>query len=230
MIAIIPARGNSKRFPKKNIALLDGKPLLVYAIEAAANSGIFDKIYVSTEDPEIALVVHESYHLSDKLHLYARHSSLSEDTSTVIDVCKDIIEHRKNLGEDDKAFAVLLATNPLRTAEDIRNAYKIFKENKNTDFVMSLAEYEHPPLHAVEIDGYVKPMFPKENKIQSQFLKTMYRHDGAVIFAKTKAFLKTNDFYGERVAPYVMPRERTVDINTPADLKWAEFLINSDKE
>jgi len=220
-LCIIPARGGSKRLPRKNIALLAGKPLLAYTIEAAIESEVFNVVCVSSEDDEI-LEVAQRYgaHLALK-----RPPELATDTTQVKDVCAYLLEELAEKGQYYASFAVLLTTNPFRTAEDIRAAYEIFKR-EGANYVMSLVPYSHPPQRAVWApDGYVEPYFGIQYMKQTQLLDTVYRHDGGVIFAKSKIFLRERAFYGTRVVPYFIPKERSVDIDNYLDLEWAEFLL-----
>jgi CMP-N-acetylneuraminic acid synthetase len=222
VICIIPARGGSKRLPRKNIVLLEGKPLLAYAIEEALKSKVFDMVCVSSEDDEI-LEVARAYgaHLTLK-----RSQELAADTAQVKHVCKHLLEHFAAQGSAYPEFAVLLTTNPFRTSEDIKAAYEIFKR-EDANYVMSLVRYSHPPQRAVCVtNGYVKPYFGLNYMKQTQFLETLYRHDGSVIFGKTEVFLQEGEFYGAKVVPYFIPAERSVDIDSPLDLAWAEFLVS----
>jgi CMP-N-acetylneuraminic acid synthetase len=221
-LCIIPARGGSKRIPKKNISILAGKPLLAYAIESAIESNIFDKICVSSDDDEI-LDIARYYGANLALK---RPSFLSSDNVQIKDVCVYLLEYFLDQGIKYKDFGVLLVTNPLRTAKDIKEAYRLFK-TKDANYVMSLVPFSHPPQRAVSIrSGFVEPFFGIEYMKQTQLLEILYRHDGSIIFAKSDTFLKTREFYGEGVIPYLMPAERSVDIDTPIDLAWAEFLIS----
>lgn len=220
-LCIIPARGSSKRFPGKNIALLSGKPLLAYAIEAALESGVFDQVCVSSED-EVVLDTARAYcaHLALK-----RPPELATDTAQVKHVSRHVLEYFIARGLAYSEFAILLPTNPLRTAEDIKAAYEIF-QREEANYVMSLVPYSHPPQRAVLVqDGYVKPYFGLQYMKQAQLLDTLYRHDGSIIFAKSEAFLKEGELYGTKVVPYFIPVERSVDIDSPMDLAWAEFLM-----
>lgn len=221
-LCIIPARGGSKRFPRKNIALLEGKSLLSYAIESAIESGIFGEICVSSEDDEI-LGIARGY---ASILALKRPEELATDSAQVKEVCLYLLKYFAGIGKAYTEFAVLLTTNPFRTAEDIRNAYDIFRRSCS-NYVMSLVPYSHPPQRAVWVpDAVVEPYFGTEYMKQTQFLDRLYRHDGSVIFGRTKAFLKDRDFYGTNVAPFYMSPEKSVDIDSPLDLAWAKFLIS----
>ena len=221
-MCIITARGGSKRLPRKNITLLAGKPLLAYAIEAALESDVFDLVCVSSEDDEILEVAREhGAHLALK-----RPPNLAADTAQVKHVCLHLLEEFKAEGQYYAELAVLLTTNPFRTAEDIRAAYEIFKR-EDANYVMSLVPYSHPPQRAVWApEGYVEPYFGLQYMKQAQLLDTLYRHDGSIICAKSEVFLREREFYGTKVVPYFIPVERSVDIDNPLDLAWAEFLLS----
>lgn len=221
-LCIIPARGGSKRLPRKNIALLAEKPLLAYAIEAALDSHVFDVVCVSSEDDEILDVARGcGAHLALK-----RLPELATDTAQVKHVCAHLLEHFAAQGQAYPEFAVLLVTSPLRMSQDIKAAYKIFKR-EDANYVMSLVPYSYPPQQAVSVsNGYARPYFGLEYMKQAQLLDTLYRHDGSIIFAKSEVFLKEKEFYGTKVVPYFIPIERSVDIDSSLDLAWAEFLLS----
>jgi CMP-N-acetylneuraminic acid synthetase len=220
-LCIIPARGGSKRFPRKNVALLLGKPLLAYAIEAAIESKVFDIVCVSSDDDEI-IEMAEGYGADLAVK---RPIELSGDQVQVREVCAYLLESFATQGKSYAEFGVLLVTNPLRSSQDICNAYKIFKESA-ANFCMSLSPYSHPPQRAVWIaSGFVKPYFGRNYMKPTQMLETLYRHDGSIIFAKSVEFLKDKEFYGTKVVPFLTPIERSVDIDGPLDMAWAEFLL-----
>lgn len=221
-ICIIPARGGSKRFPGKNIALLAGKPLLAYAIEAALDSEVFDQVCVSSDDDKI-LDIARRYGATLALK---RPPELATDTAQVKQVCAYLLEDLAAQGRCYSEFAVFLVTTPFRTSQDIRAAYEIFKR-KEANYLMSLVPYSHPPQRGVWApDGYVEPYFGVQHMKPTQLLDTLYRHDGSMIFAKSEVFLREREFYGSKVVPYFIPPERSVDIDNPLDLAWAEFLLS----
>jgi len=221
-IGIIPARGGSKRFPRKNIAKLLNKPLLAYAIEAALESRIFSKVCVSSEDDEI-LETASAYGASLALR---RPVGLSSDRTTLKEVCVYLIDEFAKQGNRYRDFGLLLPTNPLRTARDIREAYKTFK-NSDANFCMSLVKFSHPPQRAVCVrSGYIESFWGTEYMVQTQKLEPLYRHDGSIIFANTRAFMAKKEFYDEKVVPFFIPEDRSVDIDSQFDLTWAEFLLS----
>ena len=219
-VCIIPARGGSKRFPRKNVAILAGKPLLAYAVEAAVESEVFDMVCVSSEDREI-LDVARKYGAT----AIEREEELATDQAQVRHVCASLLESFIANGRHYESFAVLLVTNPLRNAQDIRDAYNIFKLDRG-NYVMSMVPFSHPPQRALcEKDGYLEPYFGLKYMKQTQLLDPLYRHDGSVIFGKTGVFLREREFYGSKVVPFYIPIDRSVDIDSPNDLLLAEFLL-----
>lgn len=221
-LCIIPARGNSKRFPRKNLALLAGKPLLVYAIESALESEVFHQVCVSSEDEEVLEVA-----LLSGAHVaLKRPESLSSDTAQVKHVCLYLLEQFAAQDQPYEEFGLLLPTSPFRTGEDIKKAYELFRAQE-ANYLMSLVPYSHPPQRAVWCPyGYVQPYFGIDQMKQAQQVETLYRHDGAIILARVEAFRKEQQFYGSKVVPYFMPVEKSVDIDSPLDLAWAEFLLS----
>ncbi len=220
-LCIIPARGNSKRFPLKNIALLKGKPLVSYSIEAAIGSNIFETICVSSESKTV-LNIASSY---TKVECKKRPIQLSCDTSTVKEVCLYIIHNFLEQKIMYENFAVLLPTSPLRVSTDIQNAYNIFEKTK-TSCLMSMIPFSHPPQRAIVIkNNKAQPFFGIKYMKRTQELEQLYRHDGSIIFIKTKQFLEKKEFHGSNITPFFLPIERSVDIDNPLDLAWADFLL-----
>jgi len=223
MIAIIPARGGSKGLPNKNIKYLAGKPLIAYTIEAAKKSKYIDKIIISTDSEEICLVA-ESYGAEVP---FLRPGYLANDDSKVIDsyfYTIDMLKNEHNM--DISEFIVLQPTSPLRTSDDIDSAIKLFIDAK-ADSVISFCEANHPPIWAKKIiNTKVTDYFSEsaENKNRQE-------HDNAfipngAIFIFNYQFLKTNgSYYSDKTIPYIMPKERSVDIDSLIDFEYAEYLI-----
>ncbi|HNO77460.1 MAG TPA: acylneuraminate cytidylyltransferase family protein [Phycisphaerae bacterium] len=226
-IAIIPARGGSKRFPGKNIAQLGGKPLLAWSIEAARVSDIFDEVYVSSDDAAI-LKLAEEYgavpHIRDK--------QLANDTTSVAEVCAEIgadLMTEPNPGKvpnPNRVIVALLPTSPFRSPATIRSAYDLFSE-KNADALMSVSPLEHPPEWAMTVkDQLLKPCDPLSYNTPRNQLPQSVRGDGLIMMAKL-AYLETHrSFVGPRTLAFSSPPGETVDIDEPADLLWAEFLLS----
>jgi CMP-N-acetylneuraminic acid synthetase len=221
-LGIIPARGNSKRFPRKNLALLGGKPLVAWTVETAVQSGVFDSVCVSSEDPEILKVGKEAG--ADRA--IVRPQELSADTAQTKHVCLHLLQQLEEQGDTYESFALLMPTCPTKKASDIRAAYDLFVST-DCDSVMSFVRCEHPPQMCYRmVEGKAEPFMGVDTvHRQSQNLEPLYRHDGAITFVKTDVFLRRSEWCDTGVAPYIMPPGHSVDIDTPQDLAWAEFVL-----
>jgi len=222
ILAIIPARGGSKGLPRKNIRILRGKPLIAYSIEAALKSRYINRILVSTEDGEIAKISRR-YGVA----VINRPEKLARDNSSVIDTVKHSLESLEKKGNYIPDIVVMLQpTSPLRTTRDIDNAIRLFSK-KNCDSVVSVCQLGHSPLWSVVIkSGYLKPFFNwhhLSNK-RRQDLPKIYTINGAIYITTIKKLYKYNGFFNNKTIPYVMPPERSVDIDEEVDFKLAQLL------
>jgi CMP-N-acetylneuraminic acid synthetase len=202
---------------------LAGKPLIVYAIEAASQSGVFDKICVSSDDEKILRIASEHGAHS----VLKRPPELSTDQTRIVEVCAHILEEFSLSGMEYIEFCLTLPTSPLRNAGDLRAAYELLMK-ENTDTVMSLTPHAHPPQQAMWVkpgQPYASAYFGIKYMKRSQETDKLYQHDGSVIFSRVGPFMKHKNFHKTRIFPYVMPVERSVDVDSPIDLKWAEFLL-----
>lgn len=226
MIAIIPARGGSKGLPGKNIKLLAGKPLIAYAIEAALEAKEVNRVVVSTDDEEIAKVAL----LYGAEVPFLRPDFLATDTAMAVDNYIYTIERlAAENGEEINEFVVLQPTSPLRISDDIDNAVRIF-HLKNADSVISYTQEQHPvSWHKyVNSDGSFEDIFDP-NISNRQALRASYYPNGAVYVFKF-AMIKERKYYTDKSYAYVMPRERSVDIDYLMDFKYAEFLLTQKNE
>lgn len=222
ILAIIPGRGGSKRFPGKNLALFQGKPLVGIAAEVAKASGVFQAICVSSDDKEILRTGGE--YGADCLHV--RSEKFASDTVQLPEVCRDVLDHLASEGKTFDSFAILTPMNPLRTTEDILAAEKLLTTS-GADVVISLATHTHSPQRALAVrDNHVEQYFSGENLETYTKEERLYYHDAAILFARTEPFLRTGKFHGPNVVPYFTPPERSVNIDYPIDLAWAEFLYS----
>jgi CMP-N-acetylneuraminic acid synthetase len=222
-LCIIPARATSKRFPRKNLALIAGCPLVGQAVRVAKASGVFASVCVSSESDEVLAVARA--HGADLA--MPRSGRAGEYGAQVKDVCRAVLDELASAGRTPAAFAVALPTSPLRSAADFRQAYRLLRDS-GADGCMSVVACDHPPQRALSIAGNrVRSYFGDQHLQPAQALEPLYRHDGAVLFMRTAAFLPRGEFYGGELVPYVMPRERAVDVDDALDLAWAEFLLAS---
>lgn len=228
MLAVIPARGGSKGIPHKNIKHLAGKPLIAYTIEAALESGIFEKVIVSTDSRKIA-EISKQYGAEVP---FVRPDEISGDLVSSDEVILHALDFFKGKGKEFDYVCKLQPTSPLRTAEHVREAYQLMKE-KNADFVVSVCECEHSPLWAGvlgedrSLDNFIKE---DAKRACRQELPTYYRLNGAIYMGKTEAFCENKSFIGKNAFAYVMKQEESVDIDTSIDFEVAEVIINQRKE
>lgn len=219
-IAIIPARGGSKRLPGKNIMPLDGKPLLGHTIDQARHSGVFDKIIVSTEDAEIAGVAQEF-----GAFLHRRDPSLSSDQARVRDVCLAVLDQCfENAANDVESFAVLTATSALRTAEDIQACHGLLQDGY--DYVTSTTDYFFYPHAAMTVDGQGRPTYqwPQIAHSKGQDVPQLVVHNGAISWCRTTPFLAHRELLGDNAVVYPMPRSRSLDVDTSEDFYVMEAI------
>jgi CMP-N,N'-diacetyllegionaminic acid synthase len=223
ILAVIPARSGSKRLPKKNIKMLLGKPLLAYTIDSVKNSRNVDRLIVSTEDNEIADISH-AYHAE----VLMRPLELAQDESSTEDVVINVLEQLQNTEHYTPDIIILLQpTSPLRTTEDIDHAMNTFLTSSG-DSLISVTEFDHTPYWAFRIEkGVLRPEFTKEKLKRSQELPKLYRPNGSIFIIRTPTFLKNRSFYTNHIIPYVMPRERSIDIDDEFDFSITEFLLKT---
>lgn len=219
-LAVIPARGGSKRLPKKNVLDLAGKPLIAWSIEAGLQSKYIDKVVVTSDDESI-LNIAKKYG-SDILQ---RPHELASDTASSIETIIHSIKHT-----DAYDFIVLLQpTSPLRSAKEVDKAIELLMAKK-ADAVISVCEMEHSPLWSNKLpeDGNMQNFLQAEVKNKrSQDLQPYYRLNGAIYIADTKRILKEKTFFlNSKIYAYKMPQEKSIDIDTKLDFKFAQFVIN----
>jgi CMP-N-acetylneuraminic acid synthetase len=218
-VAIIPARGGSKRLPRKNIIDFLGKPIIAYTVEAALQSKLFERVVVSTEDPEIAGVAKQY-----GAEIVKRSNELASDTATLREVCLDFLGQEAAQGRTYQTFACLLATAPTRTVQDICAVAELI-EQEVCDFAMAVTNYDLPPHQALRksIAGTLEPMWPDIVNMRSQDVPDLWVDNGSTYFADIAAFKQERTFYGSSLRGHSMPRERSIDIDDETDLEIALF-------
>lgn len=210
-IAIIPARAGSKRLAGKNKLPFRGLPLVEHTMIAARDAGLFKKILISSDDPEI-LELGRKHGLETE----DRRPELAGDTATVTDVCIDLLW--RNGGFD--FLCCLYATAPLRSAADIRESFRLLQEKKAAA-VICATRYLHPAHQALcpAEDGGWKLAFPEWGERQSQSVPPMRVDNGGCYWVRVEDFLKKKSFYLSPLHLHEMPVERSLDLDTPED--WA---------
>ncbi len=221
-IAIIPARGGSKRLPRKNIRDLGGKSLVEHTLDAAQNSECFNRILLSSDDNEIL----------EKATLYAnvepirRPERLSGDRITALDLVCDITSDESIQKEFD-TVALLLPTAPFRNANHIQAGYKLL--TLEIDGVISLTTFEFPPQLSVKLeDGLISPVYDPSPLVvgntRSQDQQTIYRPNGGFYIKWMKSFIGHKNFWKGKISGYLMGRLDSVDIDNELDFRYAQFL------
>jgi CMP-N,N'-diacetyllegionaminic acid synthase len=218
-LAIIPARGGSKRLPRKNVLELNAKPLIAYSIEGGLDSIYIDKVVVTSDDDEI-LTISKKYGAVT----INRPDELASDTATTFDAIKHTVEHY----EKYDYIVLLQATSPLRNEKDIDEAIELL-ESKNADAVVSVCEMDHSPLWSNTLDKSLSMKgFLKDEILntRSQDLEKYYRLNGAIYICKTEKLLEEKSFFlKDNIFSYVMDRVSSIDIDEEIDFILAGHLI-----
>lgn len=223
-VAVIPARGGSKRIPRKNIKLFCGKPMLAWSIEVARVSQCFDRIIVSTDDDEIAGIARDCG--ADVP--FRRPSELSNDYAGTIPVVAHAVGWLQSQGESLGAVCCIYATAPFLRAEDLCRGLQDL-EKTGADYAFSVTRYEFPIQRAIRIanSGRVEMLFPENFNTRSQDLEDTY-HDAAQFYwGRAQAWLTGKAIFSEVAAPVVLPHHRVQDIDTPEDWERAEWMFKS---
>jgi len=224
-LTVIPARGGSKGIPRKNIRLLNGKPLIAYSIEAAFKSRRANRVIVSTEDQEIA-EISKRY----GAEVIDRPKELARDDSPTIDAVLHALGLLEEGGYMPDVVVLLQPTSPLRNAEDIDNAIELFL-SRECDSVVSVCEFKHSPYWSFKIEnGYLKPIFGENYiKMRRQDLPKAYIPNGAIYVSTPETLRKYKSFYCPKTVPYIMPLERSIDIDNEIDFILAELIMKKYK-
>lgn len=227
-IAIIPARSGSKGIKDKNIRLLCGKPLLAYSVQAAFNSGCFEEVMVSTDSTDYAEIARDY----GARVPFLRSKQNSGDGVDKWDAVREVLVCYSNMKKLFESVCVLQPTSPLRSSEDIRAAYELYVE-KQAEAVVSVCECEHPPVWAGILEGdlsmtsFDRPeMFTPRQK-----LPKYYRLNGAIFIARTALISSGNaNLYGKNTYAYIMDADKSIDIDTSFDFKYAEICLKAKKD
>lgn len=218
VLALIPARGGSKRIPRKNIKEFCGKPIIAYSIEAALQSGVFDEVMVSTDDEEIAGVAIAA----GASVPFMRSAAGSSDTATISDVIREVLEGYRELGKSFSSYAIIYATAPMIKAEYLRAGYELLI-NSGEGFMLPVVKYSPPPQRSYRIVGKTLEFVNQEAySIRTQDLEPWYHDCGLFSFAKTEAFYNTVPKERKKV-PLILDESVVQDIDTEDDWRIAEI-------
>ena len=217
-LAIITARGGSKRIPRKNIKPFCGKPILCYSIEAALSSGVFDEVMVSTDDEEIAQVAKKA---GAKVPFF-RSAETADDYASTDDVIMEVIKAYQQIGQHFDSFCCIYPTAPFLSSERLRSAMELLKE---ADSVMPVVSFSYPPQRGLIVNGagFVERQFPEYATARSQDLPKIYHDCGQFYACRTDAFLAAGTTDVERLLPLVLTELEVQDIDTMEDWELAEL-------
>lgn len=224
VLALIPAKGQSVRLPRKNLLPLAGKSLLGWAVDSARASGAFARICVSTEDEDIAAAARG---LGLEVP-FLRPEALARDPAGVVEVALHALDEWQLRGERFDTLAILLPTAPFRTAEDIRGSMQRYVDT-GVASLMSVNREVHSPLSSLILEnGYLKPLHPEwlhqTGAKSSAATPTLVRANGAITILGVERFRQEREYYFYPLAAYEMPWERSIDIDTEQDYLFARFV------
>lgn len=218
-IAIITARGGSKRIPRKNIKEFCGKPIIAYSIESAIESGIFNEVMVSTDDEEIAEVARK---YGAKVP-FMRSEKAANDYATTTDVLMEVFEEYEKRGKQFDFACCIYPTAPFVTPEKLRGAQQLLKK-ENAQSVMPVVEFSFPPMRGMYIrDEKVQYAYPEYAMTRSQDIETMYHDCGQFYFIKVEDFLREKKVVMKNTRAIVVNECEVQDIDTYEDWKLAEI-------
>jgi len=220
-ICIIPARGGSKRIPRKNIKAFNGKPIIAYSIEAALESNCFDQVIVSTDDNEIAEVA-KTYGAKVP---FIRPAELANDYAGTIPVIKHAIEWLENHNNTIDNVCCLYATAPFIQSQTIFKAFQQMKESK-ADYCFSVTSFAFPIQRSIRITqaDKVDMFYPENFNVRSQDLEEAHHDAGQFYWGKAQAFKDELPIFSEAASPYILPRYLVQDIDTTEDWIRAEAM------
>ena len=219
VVAVIPARGGSIGIPKKNLALLAGRPLIEWTIDAGLGAARVDRVLVTSDDPQILAVAS-----SCGAEILRRPTGLSTRTARSEPVLTHALEET---GMDTDVAVLLQPTSPLRSAVDVDGALSLF-DRGDIEAVISVSEPEKSPFKTLysDSDGFLRAVAcdPEAPFRPRQTLPAAWVPNGAIYAVRTQSFLDLQTFLPPRTVPFAMPRERSLDVDTPADLAQVERI------
>lgn len=218
-VAIITARGGSKRIPRKNIKPFLGRPILEYSIEAALQSDVFDEVMVSTDDEEIAEIAKKA---GAKIP-FMRTEKTANDFATTADVILEVLDSYERIGQSFDKVCCIYPTAPFVTSNAIKTAMMLLEQNQ-ADSVIPVVKFSFPPQRGVVIeDGRIIPKWPMEMNKRSQDLEPMYHDCGQFYCLNVNSFREQKAIWMRNVIPFIQDESNVQDIDTLEDWKIAEM-------
>jgi len=226
-VAIIPARGRSKRIPNKNIKNFAGKPIIAYSIDAAKKAEIFDRVIVSTDSEAIAEI---AWQYGAEVP-FIRPPELSDDVTPTMPVLLHAIEQLADNDESPSYACCIYATAPFVRSDDIKNGFKIINEKKVSS-VFSVTTFAFPIFRALQVtnSGGIEMFWPEYETTRSQDLPEAYHDAGQFYWFEVNKLFKTKKIYSIDAVPVILPRYLVQDIDTPEDWEVAELMFRVCKE
>lgn len=226
-IAVIPARGGSKRIPRKNIKLFCGKPMIAWSIEAAFASGLFEHVVLSTDDAEIAEVAR----VYGAEVPFMRPAALSDDHTPTSQVVAHAIEWYRENGLMPDPVCCIYATAPFVTAVDLKRGLQTLTDS-GSDFAFSVTSYPFPIQRAIKLtnEARVEMFQPEHLNTRSQDLEEAWHDAGQFYWGRGEAWLTGKPIFSTNAAPVMLPRHRVQDIDTTEDWVRAEWMFKALQE
>lgn len=223
-LGVIPARGGSKRIPRKNIRAFAGRPMIAWSIGAAIESGCFDRLIVSTDDEEIAEI---SRQWGAEVP-FLRPAELSDDYATTSDVIRHAIDWCAQDDRMPERVCCLYATAPFLRADDLTQGLDLLEE-READFAFSATSYAFPVQRAIRLtpEGRVEMLMPEQFGTRSQDLEEVYHDAGQFYWGRSQAWLSGKPVFSSCATAVILPRYRAQDIDTPDDWLRAELMFKA---
>lgn len=221
-LAMITARGGSKRIPRKNIKEFNGKPIIAYSIEAALSSGVFDEVMVSTDDEEIAEIAKK---YGAKVPFF-RSEKTANDFATTVDVIEEVLNTYKERGEEFDIFCCIYPTAPLITAKRLKDAVEELSKS-DADSLIPVVRFSYPPQRAMEVhDGKLVFRQPENLSKRSQDLEPHFHDAGQFYVVRSESFFKNRGIMVGDILPMELSELEVQDIDNEVDWKLAELKYN----
>lgn len=223
-LAVIPARGGSKRIPRKNIKMFAGKPMIAWSVESAVKSGCFDRIIVSTDDEEIASVARDC----GAEVPFIRPAELSDDHTATIPVIAHAIQWHQRNGQSPSEVCCIYATAPFVSSADLRRGLDLLQAT-GCDYAFSVTSFAFPIQRAIRItaDSRVEMLDATQFNTRSQDLEEAFHDAGQFYWGRTEAWLSGMPIFSAGASPVVLPRHRVQDIDTQEDWERAEWMFKA---